>query len=404
MSEAREKRLIVSMTSYPARIQYVPAVVASLLAQTKKADRIVIYLSSDQFPGQEADLPEALRTGDRDKDVFLCWVEGDLKPHKKYFYAFREFPEDIVVTVDDDVEYPREMLESFWETHLQYPKAVVAGRTHVITLDENGEPNPYSLWLQRTMGFEEGPSMQLHSVGVGGVLYDPSLFPPELYDEEAIRALCLEADDLWLKAMELAAGIPVVRAATPELVRFVDGSQEISLYKKNVDRNLNDPAFRAIREWMKEKFGTDVVKERLNDPAYPAFPAGDDRLMFLNLDRKRTLETVNNAYGRQLNRVGWLQNSLNRRTADLEKAQRTITRKNADLNRYREELARRKEELERKREELTRRNEEVERRTAENARLIADIESLRKSASYRIGNVIIRPLALVKKLLRGGRS
>ena len=32
----------------------------------------------------------------------------DLKAHKKYYYAFKEYPDDIVITVDDDVIYPQE--------------------------------------------------------------------------------------------------------------------------------------------------------------------------------------------------------------------------------------------------------------------------------------------------------
>ena len=96
------RRLIVSLTSYPARIQYVPQVLDTLLAQTRPADEIVLYLSGDQFPGRESDLPEALRTAASGGKLRLRFVPGDLRPHKKYFYAFRDYPDAYIVTVDDD--------------------------------------------------------------------------------------------------------------------------------------------------------------------------------------------------------------------------------------------------------------------------------------------------------------
>ena len=44
------QRVIVSLTSYPARIQYVSRVVRSLFAQRYLPDMTVLYLSKDQFP------------------------------------------------------------------------------------------------------------------------------------------------------------------------------------------------------------------------------------------------------------------------------------------------------------------------------------------------------------------
>ena len=295
--EQDTRKLTVSFTSYPARIRFVPAVLSSLLKQSRPADRIVLYLSEDQFPRKEADLPDALPEAEKEKRLLIRWVSGDLKPHKKYYYAFREYPDDIIVTVDDDVHYATDLLEHLWETHLRYPGAVVAGRTHLITLDRDGQPNSYARWIHCVQGFEAGPSMQLFAVGIAGVLYDPKLFPPELYSEKDIRALCLEADDLWLKAMELTAGIPVVRASNPELIRTVADSQETALHLQNLHRNRNDAFFSAVRSHFTEYYGKDVIVERLNDPAWPRLE-DEDLYIFLNNDRRRILTAANVTYGR----------------------------------------------------------------------------------------------------------
>ena len=59
-TEPRSHELIVSLTSYPARINELYACVFSLLEQSVKADRVILYLAKPQFPGLEKDLPEAL--------------------------------------------------------------------------------------------------------------------------------------------------------------------------------------------------------------------------------------------------------------------------------------------------------------------------------------------------------
>ena len=46
----------------------------------------------------------------------------------------QEFPDDIIVTVDDDVIYYKEMLSELYKTYLKFPKCIVTGRAHEITL------------------------------------------------------------------------------------------------------------------------------------------------------------------------------------------------------------------------------------------------------------------------------
>lgn len=343
--EQDNRRLTVSFTSYPARIRFVPAMLSTLLRQTRPANRIVLYLSEDQFPGKEAELTEELRNAQKENRLQIRWVSGDLKPHKKYIYAFREFPDDIVVTVDDDILYAPELLEQLWQAHLEHPGAVVAGRTHLITLDKNGHPNPYAQWIHCTQGFDAGPSMQLIAIGIAGVLYDPKLFPQELYDEEQIQSLCLEADDLWLKAMELAAGIPVVRATNPELIRTIADSQETALYLQNLNENRNDVFLSNVIAHIEKAFGKDLVTERLNDPAWPRLEDEPSLFEYLNTDKRRILTAANIAYGR--------------------------------LERAREEIKKGKKRAE----------------DLENT-----ILALRESSSYRLGNKLIAPISRVKKL------
>ena len=57
---SKEDELIVSMTSYPARIENVWMVIDSILRQTIKPSHFQIWLSEENFPGKEMDLPKKL--------------------------------------------------------------------------------------------------------------------------------------------------------------------------------------------------------------------------------------------------------------------------------------------------------------------------------------------------------
>jgi hypothetical protein len=43
----------------------------------------------------------------------ILLVDNDLKPHLKYYHIMRKYPDSIVITVDDDCYYDRNVVSSF---------------------------------------------------------------------------------------------------------------------------------------------------------------------------------------------------------------------------------------------------------------------------------------------------
>lgn len=73
-------KIIVSLTSFPARINNVWLVVECMLRQTVHADKIILWLSKDQFPSDDC-IPFSLKK--RISDVFeIRMVSGDIRSHK----------------------------------------------------------------------------------------------------------------------------------------------------------------------------------------------------------------------------------------------------------------------------------------------------------------------------------
>jgi len=163
----RDKKIIVSLTTYPARINAAIIVLGILLRQTCKPDKILLYLGKDQFEGKN--LPLWLQLQKKcGIEIIYC---DDLKPHKKYFYTMQKYPDDLVITVDDDIIYNKDLIDNLYKSYNKYPNAVSACRTHLITFDEEGKINPYTKWKFCYSEEIDQPRMNLFATGVGGVLY-----------------------------------------------------------------------------------------------------------------------------------------------------------------------------------------------------------------------------------------
>lgn len=230
----REKKIIVSLTSYPPRFNNIYMCLKSLLCQSMKPDKIIVWFGSDT---EETKLTEKMRELQRYGIEYRFDQNHNLKPHKKYFYAMQEFPDDIVITVDDDSVYPPNTIASLYSSYLRHPNCVSARRVHKMTFN-NGILDTYDNWKKEYRG-ERTESSKLVAVGVGGVLYPPRCLPKETFDLKAIVDLCLGADDIWLKCMELLKGtkvvwVPCFFCHPPAL------GISSSLWQGNVGQNQND--------------------------------------------------------------------------------------------------------------------------------------------------------------------
>ena len=243
--EPREHHIVVSLTSFPARFFKIGMCLKSLILQTVKPDRIIVYLGNDCT---ESDITEEMKSYEAYGVEFRIDGEKNLKPHKKYYYAMREFPDSIVVTADDDVFYPREWMQKLYDSYLRHPKAVNAWRVHYIQM-KNGRIQPYNYWIDQIRSVRK-PSKRLIAIGNGGILYPPGIFDDDLFETDAIESLCLGADDLWLKCHEIRKNVPVVWVKSMK-VDPVPIPSEKSLSSENVFTGKNDKILREIMDYLK---------------------------------------------------------------------------------------------------------------------------------------------------------
>ena len=257
LSSCKCKKLIVSLTSYPARINSAVLSLDTVFKQCVTPDAVILWLASSDFPNREGDLPSELVKMVSDRGLSICWCEDDLKPHNKYFWTFKEYPDALVITVDDDILYHSQITENLYRSYLLHPQAVSAARICFVPISEAGKLPPYELWPTGVDIYISRPSMQFCATGVGGVLYPTVLFSSvkELFDPTTIKRICLYEDDLWLKAMELVAGIPVVVAEEFKGLHYTPGSQGIGLWHENIDGGKSQKQLLQIQKEIDNRYG-----------------------------------------------------------------------------------------------------------------------------------------------------
>lgn len=191
------QKVIVSVTSFPKRFKTLHLVIESLLRQSVKPDKIVLYLTKSQV-GDVNSLPQSLLVlQERGLSIELC--EDEIRSHTKYYYAFKQYPDDIIITADDDLFYRSDFVESLLNSHKNNPDCIIANWTKLIIPGKN----KYTEWPDAVTPVKDKNQLLL---GVGGVLYPPHCMHQDLFDVQKIKDLAFTADDVWLTAMALLKG------------------------------------------------------------------------------------------------------------------------------------------------------------------------------------------------------
>lgn len=238
--------VIISLTTFPERFPFIHLVLESIYKQTMMPNRVILWLARDQFTDVEFVNKALYKYINFGLQVRYC---DDLKAHKKYFYTMLEFPDSYVVTVDDDILYPEDMLERLLITYKSNPGCIVTHRGHEMTFDKDGSLLPYKKWnwLARDV---VGPSIYIFATGGAGCLFFPGCVSDHLFDKEVILSKCLFADDVWLKCMSFMQGTKVVLTGinNPEILDLF-GNKENGLAQKNVIQDMNDKQLKAVSEY-----------------------------------------------------------------------------------------------------------------------------------------------------------
>ena len=203
-----QKQVIVSLTSFPQAIPYAVQAIRSILNGSLLPDKIVLYLDTQKFP--EGTLPQELEALKAESPIFeVRFDEAEIRSYKKLIPALKDFPNDIIVTIDDDIQYHPDMLSRLVKIHKQAPDAIIAHRVRKALLDQ-----PYKNWRKykwydfifRRLHFDRR-AMQ---TGVGGVLYPPHSLDEKMLDPNLFMKFAPTVDDIWFWLAAVSKGTYVI--------------------------------------------------------------------------------------------------------------------------------------------------------------------------------------------------
>ena len=239
--------LTVSLTSFPARFHALHLTIKSLMDQSIKPDRIILWIGHNDVRM----LPESVKR--LEGSLFRIGISEDIRSFTKILPALAEYPESFIVVCDDDLYYPENWLKGLVDAYDPGHPTIVYNRGHRVAYNDNGKLAPYRSW-QHDVSDEvaQFPSTDVMPTGVGGVLYPPGSLPGQTNDIGLIRRLSETCDDSWLYFMWRQTGWTAKRVPG-ESFEIVDWPQTQQRSLRKFHRGgKKDEHLRALSEY----FGT----------------------------------------------------------------------------------------------------------------------------------------------------
>lgn len=228
----RDTKIIVSLTTFPGRIDTVDKTISTLLTQTLKPDEVILWLAESQFPNKI--LPEQL-TNLQQYGLSIKWCE-DLRSYKKLIPALEEYPNDIIITVDDDLYYAEDTVETLYNSYIKHPESIQAHRCGKIILkkDKIVDVSMRKLYFEKF----QGASYLYRQIGYGGVLYPPHSLHPDVLDKKKYTTLVPTHDDIWFWVMAVLNNTKIRSVkGYDESVNYIENTQQYGLCKINKSSN-----------------------------------------------------------------------------------------------------------------------------------------------------------------------
>ena len=247
-TEHRNRKLVCSLTSFPARIDEIWVCIETIFRQTVKADEFVLWLATPQFP--EHQIPESLQRC-VEKGLTIRWVDEDLRSHKKYYYVLQEYKDADIVLLDDDLYYPDQLLENLLGMARRHPQSICATRVHKMTY-AGGSLNPYGKWTHNYNPRKEQSSNDFFFTSGAGTLIPSGIMPLDTFNKEVFKEICFLADDVWLNMLARKVGIEVFTNDKYDKDEISIGhSQGVKLVSDNVADGGNDKQIKAVMDYLK---------------------------------------------------------------------------------------------------------------------------------------------------------
>lgn len=225
------------MTTIVRRKQRLLDNLPSLLNQSYPYDKLVINVDDD-LSNEECEWYENLK--ELDSRIEINKAEAKWRSCNKLLPTLKLYPDDIVITVDDDIFYPKNCIMQLVMEHVKHPECVIAHEINPIIMTDS-----YVTYLNSY-------DVMMKQVEWGKYLSNCALFPPHTFDNTDLydydkMITCTQGthDELWFWIQSTinkvqTVGLNYVRTFEPEVVeQYADGEYRLSL-TNNTNEKINE--------------------------------------------------------------------------------------------------------------------------------------------------------------------
>ncbi|WP_323736027.1 hypothetical protein PXD04_09090 [Methanosphaera sp. ISO3-F5] len=232
----RKPRLIVSTTSVPEHMNDLHYTLYSLLNQQLKADKVILWLNEDKYPNQEIDLPrEVLKLKQNGLSIRFT---KNYKNFNSIIPVLTTYPNDIIITANDNIYYPQDWLKNLYNTHKNNPENIITYKTQNITTNSENNIEEYEKWELNNN--QKNISYRNIANHKAGVLYPPKTLHEDLINNNKFNKYS-ENIDTWLWAMTIL-NHNKIKTIPNDLIyelTYVNPAREIKLFNnhKKIHKN-----------------------------------------------------------------------------------------------------------------------------------------------------------------------
>jgi cellulose synthase/poly-beta-1,6-N-acetylglucosamine synthase-like glycosyltransferase len=241
------RRVIVSLSTVPDRIDKLGPTLQSLLKQTRPPDEIVLAIPEFSIREQRPYVvPEYISRLPR---VRILRCREDWGPATKFIAAVQEElaagrQNTLIMVIDDDRIYPRDALETYLHYREQLPDAALCFRGAAMpsTLDWDDAKMIYGKDLRE-------PRPVAVITGCGSYFIQPKFFDESLWDYSGAPSVAFYIDDIWISACLSCRGVKRYVVPASAMMRSVRRQRRtVSLNKIHGRQKLNNETIAFFKD------------------------------------------------------------------------------------------------------------------------------------------------------------
>jgi hypothetical protein len=288
---------VISMSSQPGRFYALDNVLSSMAGQNHKIDRLVLNIES-KF---ESIFPNSIHEMRLPFQLDVNWCE-DVGPATKYIPTLEKFPNDCIITIDDDFNYAPDLISSLINASISSPGSIIVGKSIIARFD-GFKPAPYALWPRN---IDPQPDTILMTQGSGGCLIPPDSLDADVRNMDLYTELSFTSFSPWLWVHALRKNTPVVQIDTHGMEHWpLRGTELSALHLRGNNNLLYDLNIARLWDFFNME---NVIQEYANhlriDLSQQSVAPGSRNLFLtpfikkyiLNIDPRKRLEFVDRTY------------------------------------------------------------------------------------------------------------